>query len=231
MEFDIETWVPYKYDFKPITTNSLFSDALGHIAELAMRMDSEFLYMETADSCPVGTLVPENLIRPSLPGAEEGGQGERFGEGDILAELTELTETAGPKNFAMVFSYSRGMEKVLFDLAGADGAFGVGITHCGIRKSEILMDQCKVLVVASGSPFFDTDDFLRRLGDAMEGGEDPTGCNVPYFAEKLGYRRCAIPYETDDVTDLMITNLLLSFEFEETREIVGPIPELSIDNF
>ena len=226
MEFDIETWVPYKYDFKPITTNSLFSDALGHIAALAMRMDSEFLYMETADSCPVGTLVPENLIRPHMACVEEEEEVE-----DHFGERSAPKEVAGPRNFAMVFSYSRGMEKVLFNLAGTDGAFGVGITLCGIRKSEILMDQCKVLVVASGSPFFDTDDFLRRLGVAMEEGDDPSGGNVPYFAEKFGYRRCAIPYETDDVTDLMITNMLLSFEFDETREIVGPIPEVSIDSF
>ncbi len=221
MEFDIESWVPYKYDFKPITTNSLFCDALGHIAELAMRMDSEFLYMEAAGSCPVGTLVPENLIRPRTEESED----------ELFCEWNAPKEAAATRNFAMVFSYSRGMEKILFDLVGAEGGFGVGITLCGIRKSEILMDQCKVLVVASGSPLFDSDDFLRRLGDAMEGGGASSGGNVPYFAEKLGYRRCAIPYETDDVTDLMITNMLLSFEFEATREIVGPIPEVSIDSF
>jgi hypothetical protein len=225
MEFDIESWVPYRYDFKPITINSLFSDALGHIAELAMRMDSEFLYMETADSPPVGTLVPENLIRPRVSYIEDDESEEQSDEGGDAAEA------AGPRNFAMVFSYSRGMEKILSDLADTDGAFGAGITHCGIRRSEILMDQCKVLVVASGSPFFNPDDFLRRLGDAMEGGGERAGGNVPYFAEKFGYRRCAIPYETDDVTDLMITGMLMSFEFDEIREIVGPIPEVSIDNF
>ena len=203
MEFDIESWVPYKCDFKPITTNSLFSDALGRIAEMAMRMESEFLYMESGDSCPVGTLVPENLIRPHMP-------------------------MEGYPSFAMVFSYSTAMEGVLYDLARENDSFGAGITICGIWKSRILMDECKVLVVASASPLFDRDVFLDALQEAL-GQRDKSQGNVPYFAEKFGYRRFQIPYETDDMMELQISGLLLAFEFEETRAIVGPQPELSLD--
>ncbi|MDR1917173.1 MAG: hypothetical protein LBQ58_11430 [Synergistaceae bacterium] len=205
MEFDIEMWVPYRCDFKPITTNSLFSDALGHIAEMAMRLESEFLYMECGGACPVGTLVPENLIRPHT--TSEGG------------------------NFAMVFSYSRGMERVLYGLVENKEEFGVGITVCGIWKSSILLEECKVLVVASGSPMFDVDEFLDSLGLALSTEGRPDGSNVPYFAEKFGYRRFSIPYETDNVIDLQISHLLMKFEFDETRRFVGSQPELSLDNF
>lgn len=236
MEFDIETWVPYSYDYKPITTNSLFSDALGRIAELAMRLDSEFLYMEAPDSCPVGTLVPENLIRPHVPSDAHSVRSQPpslSGEQDDSDQESARRNDgqSGQRGFAMVFAYSRGMERVLYGMAGANDCFGVGITVCGIRKSAILMDECKVLVVASGSELFDADDFIDALGSALEDGNGAAGGNVPYFAEKFGYRRCAIPYETDDMTELLISNMLMTFEFDETRAIVGPMPEVSLDNF
>jgi hypothetical protein len=206
MEFDIETWVPYRCDFKPITTNLLFSDTLGRIAELAMRLESELLYMEFGGACPVGSLVPENIIRPHTTN-DEG-------------------------NFAMVFSYSRGMERILYRLAEDGEEFSAGITVCEIWKSAILLEECKVLVVASGSPLFDVDEFLSSLDTALsnEGGTSTSGNNVPYFAEKFGYRRFSIPYETDNVIDLQISYLLMSFEFEETRQFVGPQTEFSLDN-
>jgi hypothetical protein len=205
MDFDIETWVPYGCDFKPVTINSLFSDALGKIAEMALRLESEFLYMDVGGGCPVGTLVPENLIRP------------RMGNSDR-------------SSFAMVFSYSRGMEDLLFGLVREGEYFGAGITVCGIWRSSILVAECKVLVVASENPLFDPDLFLDSLSLAMREPQLPLSGNVPYYAEKFGYRRGAIPYETDDVTQLQISHLLSCFEFDETRRLVGPVPELSMDN-
>lgn len=206
MEFDIETWVPYRCDyFKPVTTNVLFGDELGKIAEMALRVGSEFLYMESRGGCPVGALVPENLIRPHIANNESN-------------------------TFAMVFSYSTGMEGVLYDLATKGGEFGAGITVCGIWKSSILLEECKVLVVASESPLFDPEEFLSSLGEALTKKGQPGTGNVPYFAEKLGYRRFSIPYETDDILQLQISDLLLSFEFEETRYFVGPQPELSLNH-
>jgi hypothetical protein len=205
MDFDIETWVPYGCDFKPVTINSLFSDSLGKIAEMAMRLESEFLYMEMGGGCPVGTLVPENLIRPHLGNSDSS-------------------------SFAMVFSYSQGMEGVLYGLVQDGDYFGAGITICGIWRSSILVDECKVLVVASENPLFDPENFLDSLRLALFSSEPLLNGNVPYYAEKFGYRRYSIPYETDDVIQLQISQLLSCFEFNETRRYVGPIPELSMDS-
>lgn len=201
MEFDIETWVPYRCDFKPITTNSLFSEALGRIAALALRVESEFLYMQTPDGSPAGTLVPENLIHPCTAAGMSVG-------------------------FAMVFSYSVRMEGVLFSLANEEDDLGAGVAACGIWKDSILVDECKVLVVASENPFFDSDVFLSSLDRLLSGEDVREGGNVPYFAEKFGYRRFSIPYETDDVTQLQIARLLL--EFEETGSFDGLASELSL---
>jgi hypothetical protein len=203
MEFDIETWVPYGCDFKPVTINSLFSDALGNIADMALRLESEFLYLEMGGGCPVGTLVPENLIRP-------------------------YTGSKDSASFAMVFSYSQGMEGVLYDLVREGSYFGAGITICGIWRSAILLDECKVLVVASENPLFDADEFLDSLEQALRVSKKSENGNVPYYAEKFGYRRYSIPYETDDVTQLQISQLLSGFEFDEIRRYVGPQPELDL---
>ena len=51
------------------------------------------------------------------------------------------------------------------------------------------------------------------------------------FAEKFGYRRFFIPYETDNPVDLEISRLLYEMEFEETRKWVGPSPEVSFPPF
>jgi hypothetical protein len=203
MEFDIETWVPYRCDFKPVTTNSLFGDALGDIARMAMMLGSELLYMWNDEDCPVGALVPENLMHPNADAGPHAG-------------------------FAIVFAYSEGMERVLCGMERSGGEFGAGITRCGIWKRSILLDECKVLVAASADPDFDIDRFLESLKRAMSGGA-PEGCGgVPYFAEKFGYRRFSIPFETDDVTELQIGALLRQFEFEVTRRFVGLAEELSL---
>jgi hypothetical protein len=206
MDFDIETWVPYRCDFNPITTNSLFSDSLGRIAEMAMRLGSELLYMWNDEDCPVGTLVPENLIRPHF-------------------------SPDGHKGFSIVFSYSKGMEKVLHGMEGAGELFGAGITLCGIWKSSLLLDECKVLVAASTNPLFDCGEFLIALTLALDASTRQAAGNVPYFAEKFGFRRCSIPYETDDITELLISSLLTDFELDETRRLIGPQRELSLDNY
>jgi len=54
---------------------------------------------------------------------------------------------------------------------------------------------------------------------------------MPFFAEKFGYRRFFIPYETDNPVDLEISRLLHEMEFEETRKWVGPSPEVSFPPF
>jgi hypothetical protein len=205
MDFDIETWVPYRCDFKPITTNSLFSDVLGDIAKLAMMLDSELLYMWDDEDCPVGTLVPENLMR-------------------------HAAESRGHKGFAIVFAYSCLMEEVLHGLEGSGDLFGAGVTLCGIWKSSILIDECKVLVAASVNPVFDPEAFLLSLrGSLSRCGK--TDRKIPYFAEKFGFRRFSIPYETDDVMELQISNVLMTFEMDETRRFIGIPDELSLANF
>jgi hypothetical protein len=200
MDLCIETWVPYGCDFRPITTNSLFSEALGDIAKMAMMLESELLYMWSDDDYPVGALAPENLMRP--------GASPEYHDG-----------------FTMVFSYSEAMESVLQGLEGSGELFGAGVTFCGIWKRFLLLDECKVLAVASSNPMFDREEFLLSLRGAMS-SRGKSGEAIPYFAEKFGFRRFSIPYETDDITELQISGLLTEFEFDETRRVIGGVGDL-----
>ena len=200
MDLCLETWVPYGCDFKPVTTNSLFSEALGDIAEMIMMQESELLYMWSDDTYPIGTLAPESLMRH--------GQVLEYHDG-----------------FTMVFSYSEAMESVLQGLEGSGELFGAGVAYCGIWKSSLLLDECKVLAVASSHPMFDPENFLFSLRDALS-SRGKSGRGIPYFAEKFGLRRFSIPYETDDVTELQISNLLANLEFDETRRAIGGVGDL-----
>jgi hypothetical protein len=127
--------------------------------------------------------------------------------------------------FTMVFSYSEAMESVLQGLEGAGEMFGAGIAYCGIWKSSLLLDECKVLAVASSNPMFDQEKFLFSLRDALS-SRGKAGRGIPYFAEKFGLRRFSIPYETDDVTELQISGLLARLEFDETKRAVGGVGDL-----
>jgi hypothetical protein len=200
MDLRIETWVPYGCDFKPITTNSLFSEALGDIAKMTMMQESELLYMWSDDAYPAGALAPENLMRPGVSTEYHDG-------------------------FTMLFSYSEAMESVLQGLEGAGELFGAGVAYCGIWKSSLLLDECKVLAVASSNPMFDEEKFLFSLRDALS-SRGKSGRSIPYFAEKFGLRRFSIPYETDDVTELQISGILANLEFDETRRAVGNMCDL-----
>ena len=45
---------------------------------------------------------------------------------------------------------------------------------------------------------------------------------------KHGYRRFSISYETDNLTQMRITQALFDLELDETRELIGPAPEMKL---
>ncbi|MCF7936729.1 MAG: hypothetical protein K9L28_10360 [Synergistales bacterium] len=201
VELDIAAWVPYYFSLAPSSLQSVHSSQLRDIADLSLNMDSEFLLLRSLRSGRVGTLFPDHLIRP------ERGQGLELG-------------------FAMVFSYSAAMENLTRMLGEAAG-LKVGLTLCGVWNDGILLDECKVIVIASEDPFFDDEPFLGMLQEALH-STGVNGDSTAFFAERLGYRRFSIPYETDDVTDMLMANVINSYELKETLEIVGSAPTVSL---
>lgn len=199
VDLDMDLWAPYGLDFFPVSVNALHSEALHRIAADAFQLDSEFLCLRSFKSGQVGPLMRGGLLDPGRAGIDLG--------------------------FLMVFGYSKTMEALAHLVAQASRGLKAGLTLCGFWDRSILVDESKVIALASENPLFDEESFFSLFGEilhkACEGMSD-----TAFFAERFGYRRFGIAYDTDDVTDLRIIQMLFDFEFDETRRIVGPAPEL-----
>ena len=90
------------------------------------------------------------------------------------------------------------------------------------------MDECKVLMLVNEDPFFNEADFLEKLNSSFQTSTGRMSSNLSFFAEKFGYRRFSISYETDNLTQMRITQELFDMELDATKEVLGPIPELKI---
>lgn len=206
LELDIVPWIPYGKDYSPVTVNSMLSPLLGNVAGLAFEMQSEFLYLKSFQSGNVGTMVRQNNIDP------------------IRSQGIEL-------GFTMVFAYSEKIETSIIPLIKKFPGLKAGLTLCGIWSSDVLVDECKVLVLVSEDPFFDEGKFFISLQKTFQDIAGRESSNISFFAEKFGYRRFSISYETDNLTHMRITQALFDLEFDETRELIGPVPEMKLPMF
>lgn len=203
VELDIVPWIPYGKDFSPVTVNSLYSAELGKLAGLAMEVQSEFLYLRSFISGNVGTMARQNMIDPSR------NTGIEFG-------------------FTMIFTYSEKMEECVVPILRNFPSLKAGLTLCGIWSDNVLVDECKVIMFVSEDTFFDEHRFMDVLQKSFRAGAGTENSSMPFFAEKFGYRRFSISYETDNLTQMQITQALFDFELDATKELLGPAPEMRL---
>ncbi len=201
VDMEIAPWFPLGVDYKPVSVNSHHSGSLSRIAALSMCLNSEFYCLTSIQSGQAGTLLRDSMFIPGKHRRVELG-------------------------FTMLFGYSSPMENAVSSLLYGQDELEGGVTFCTLWDREIILGSFKAIILVSGNPFFSEDDFLGRLEGTLE-KIVPGGSNMPFFAEKFGYRRFFIPYETDNPVDLEISRLLYEMEFEETRKWVGPSPEVS----
>lgn len=203
VEFNIEPWFPYAKDYSPVTVNKLLCPLLENVAGLAFEMHSEFLFLRSFQRGNVGTLARQNMIDPIRNSGLELG-------------------------FTAVFTYSEEMENCIVKILHRFEGLKAALTLCGIWNDSVLVDECKVIMLVSEDPFFDEDRFFLTLEKSFQilSGKDKS--NISFFAEKFGYRRFSISYETDDITNMRITQALFDIELDQTREVIGPTPELKL---
>jgi len=202
VDLDISSWIPYGVDYSPVSANRLHSDRLARIASFAMDMDSELLFLRSFQSGNGGTLFRDHLYDP-----------DRSGEAEL--------------GFTLVFTYSKAIEDLLAGLEAKYGNIRAGLTLCGVWDRSVLLDECKVVALVSEDPFFDEDRFLEGLEGDFSAVVGSRHGSAGFFAERFGYRRGSIPYETDDVVQMAIAQVLFDITLEETRRIVGPPPEVA----
>ncbi|MDO5116768.1 MAG: hypothetical protein Q4D58_11845 [Synergistaceae bacterium] len=203
IDLDIAPWIPYGKDYSPVTVNTLCDPLLGSLAGLALEMKSEFLYLRSFQSGSVGTMARQNIIDP----------------------VRNCTMELG---FTMVFSYSEQLEQCVLPLLRKYPGLMAGLTICDIWRDSVLIDECKVLMLVDEDPFFDEATFIKSLHEAFQFLSGRLNSNLSFFAERFGYHRFSISYETDDLTQMRITQALFDMELEATKEVLGPVPELKI---
>ncbi|HAF50313.1 MAG: hypothetical protein XD68_0873 [Synergistales bacterium 54_24] len=202
LELEVASWVPYGLDYGPVSALSLYGKDLQSIAISALELNSELLCIHSPSSGDGGLLFRDRLVDPAK------SRSIVFG-------------------FLMIFSFSQEMEKALQRITQDVDDVEVGLLLCSIWDREMLVDECKTIAIVSSNPFFDEESFFEVLEDTLLEARKGDRGVLTYYAEKFGYRRFSIPYETENVTQMFISQILFDFEFEETRRVVGPSPELS----
>jgi hypothetical protein len=209
LDLEIASWFPFGVDYKPVSINELHSLRLEKIAARCLEAGSEFFFLSSMFSGCVGSLMRDNFYKEgTLSGLHLG--------------------------FVMFLGYSAQMEKMLGQkLAGREDV-RAGVAFCSLWNRSLFLENMKIIVVVSSSVLFDEDDFLAEFETMFEDegtkeGRQPS--SISYFAEKFGYRRFYMAFETDDITRLRISKLLYEMEFPETRQMVGPSPEMDFPPF
>jgi len=204
VDLRIVSWFPIGLDYKPVSINAFHSKELETVASLAFCLDSELFCLTSLQSGYVGSLLRDNMLVPGK---------------DVKIDL----------GFTMVLGYSRPMEKVLVPLLDEASGIQGGVTNCTLWNDDLLLESFKAIILVSVNPLFNEDAFIRLLSDRIRSVSRDLS-SMPFFAEKFGYTRFFIPFETDDLTSLQISRYLYEMEFDETRRSVGPSPEKDLPN-
>ena len=204
LDLEIASWFPFGVDYKPTSINSLHSSQLKRISELCLEAGSEFFFMTSILSGCVGNLMRDNFYKD---------------DADRNVSL----------GFMMLLGYSRRMEQLLERKFGDRDETRAGVAFCSLWNKSLFLENLKVIVVVNDNFFLNEDDFLADFESMFD--NEGMGSNVSYFAEKFGYRRFSIAYETDDLMQIRISKLLYEMELPETRQMVGPSPEMPFPPF
>lgn len=202
VDIDMTPWVPYGKDYNPVSCTAICGTPLRDIAGLALDLDSEFLFMNSLTEGAIGAMSRGNIIDPGHDG---------FGFG-----------------FVMVFAYSVAMEQIMAFLAMRNEGIMAGITLCDVWDGDVLVDEFKAVMLVAADPMFNESKLLDEMLVLFRFVIGRLHSGVSFFAEKFGYKRAVISYETDDITQLNITQLLYDMELDATKEVLGPSPEIEV---
>ncbi|GHS96546.1 hypothetical protein AGMMS50276_15090 [Synergistales bacterium] len=211
LDLEVASWFPFGVDYKPVSINTMHSFQLENIASLCLETGSEFFFMSSMFSGCVGSLMRDNFYKDENKGSFSLG-------------------------FMMLLGYSPQMEKILGQKISERQDVRAGVAFCSLWNKTLFLENMKVIVLVSESLFFSEDEFLADFESILEGEvADDKGqskhSSVSYFAEKFGYKRFYMAYETDDLLQIRISKLLYEMEFPETRMMVGPSPEMVFPPF
>jgi len=184
----------------------MHSPRLKRIAALCLEVESEFFFMTSMRSGCVGNLMRDNFYR------SDESHGFSLG-------------------FMMLLGYSQRMESLLDRKFSDENDVTAGVAFCSLWNKTLFLENMKVIVLVSDSILFSEENFLADFEAMFDNEKSAPGSGISYFAEKFGYRRFCMAYETDNLLQLRISKLLYEMELPETRQMVGPSPEMSFPPF
>jgi len=201
VNFEVPMWTPYGLDYMPVSFIGGTDELIRDIAAHAMELESELVYLRGISYGEVGVVSYDKTIDP----------------GRDMAFLL---------GFMMLFSYSRAMEAFVSNLVKETEDIKVGICFCDLKDRKMCLGKCKAIALISSDPFFDERAFVERFARELENEVTANvTSSLSFYAEKFGYRRFFIPYETDDVVELAIFDICNKLEVEETKHLIDIKPD------
>lgn len=200
LHVEISSCYPVGRDYHPVSLNRLYDGTLKRISCASLNLGSEFYFMASPMTGCVGNLSRENFFRR---------------EPDSILNL----------GFLMTFGFSEIIEKVIIaslgTLESSKGLYA-GITRCSLWSRGIYEGDTKVIAIVSEDPFYDCGEYLKGLAGILEEANRITKAgNISYYAEKFGYDRFFMSWETDNPIDIRISEMLSEFLTDTAREITG----------
>lgn len=207
---DIASWFPFGKDFQPVSVNNFYDENLKSIADSCFEFESELFFMVSPLTGCIGNFTRDNFFRSGPDGYFNLG-------------------------FMLLLGYSEYIERIVCAALGtleSGRELTAGIASCALWEKGVFTSKAKAIAIVSDEPFFECADFLKGFSEILkEARKYKIEGGLSYFAEKFGYSRFFISWETDDPVKLKMSRLLSEFEFGETRQITGPSPEISFPPF
>ncbi len=188
-----------------LTLAGLHSDLLKRLSAYALSLNSELLYLCGTNCGIAGSMIWEEAI------LNDRDLGE-------------------PSPFTLVFGYSREMEDLASHFVDGQRALRAGVTQCTFWNRKIPLASYKVIAFMSALPVMNEMESLEALAEEFCRSEQVSPL-VPGYAERFGFLRAPVSYETDTPWGLLMTSRLEEFQLEATRSVVGPSPTVPLPLF
>ncbi len=188
-----------------LTLAGLHSDLLKRLSAYALSLNSELLYLCGTNCGIAGSMTWEEVV-------------------------LDQRDLSGPAPFTLVFGYSREMEAFASHFVEGQNALRAGVTQCTFWNRKIPLASYKVIAFMAALPIVNDMEALGALAEAFRRSALGSAL-IPAYAERLGFLRAPVSYETDTPWGLLMTSRLEEFQLEATRSVVGPSPSVPLPLF
>ena len=206
-ELDVEVgcWNFVRREHGVVSMAGLHSELLRELSFQTLSLGSELLY---------------------LCGGECGIAGSMLWDEAVLEKKTG----ADMSPFTLVLGYSREMERFTARFLAGREDLKAGVTECTFWKRRIALMRYKVIACMAALPVFNELECLGKMLKALRKWKKKNAL-IPFYAERLGFLRAPLPYETDVPEDMLVMNKLENFQLDATRSVVGPSPSVPLPAF